>query len=358
MKKKYAILGAGNGGQSISAYLKLKGNEVYLYDRYQSMIDPIKEKGNIELTGVSLNGTAKLDKITTDIEDAVKGADFIFVVVPSNAHAYIAEALSPILENGQVILLCPGSTGGVLEFKKILDDKKCKARIKLGETSSLFYACRASEGIANISGIKEELKLASLPSSDADYIIEALEDLYPQLIKAENVLETSLANLNAIMHPLPVLLSSSWIEATKGDFRFYYDSITPSVGAIVEKLDLERMAIGRALGVEVVGVIDTLKKQYSAKGNDLYETVRSVSGYSTIKAPPSLESRLLFEDIPMGLVPMAELAKFTNVKTPLMDMVINLSSEILDRDFKEEGRSLDKLGVSKMDLKQFKEYIQ
>lgn len=77
MKKKYGILGAGNGGQSISAYLKLKGNEVYLYDRYQSMIDPIKERGGIELTGVSLNGTAKLDKITTDIEEAIKGVDFI-----------------------------------------------------------------------------------------------------------------------------------------------------------------------------------------------------------------------------------------------------------------------------------------
>lgn len=222
----------------------------------------------------------------------------------------------------------------------------------------MFYACRASEGVANISGIKEELKLASLPSSDAEYIIEALEDVYPQLIKAENVLETSLANLNAIMHPLPVLLSSSWIEATKGDFRFYYDSITPSVGAIVEKLDLERMSIGKALGVQVVGMIDTLKKQYGAKGDNLYEAVRSVKGYSTIKAPSSLESRLLFEDIPMGLVPMTELAKFVNVNTPIMDMIINLSSEILNRDLREEGRTLDKLGISNMDLKQFKEYIQ
>lgn len=358
MKRKYAILGAGNGGQSIAAYLKLKGNEVCLYDRYESVIGPIKEKGSIELTGVSLNGTAKLDKITTNIEDAVKGVDFIFVVVPSNAHIYVAEALSYILENDQVIVLCPGSTGGVLEFKNILDAKDCKVNIKLAETSSLFYACRASEGIANISGVKEELKLASLPSSDAEYIIEALKDVYPQLVKAENILETSLANLNPILHPLPVLLSSSWIEATKGDFRFYYDSITPSVAAIVEKLDLERMSIGKALGVEVVSVIDTLKKQYGAKGKDLYEVVRSVSGYSTIKAPPNLESRLLSEDIPMGLVPMTELAKFVNIKTPIMDMVIDLSSEILNRDLIEEGRNLDNLGISNMDLKQFKEYIQ
>ncbi len=37
-KTKYAVLGAGNGGQCISAYLTLKGYEVSLYDRFETLL--------------------------------------------------------------------------------------------------------------------------------------------------------------------------------------------------------------------------------------------------------------------------------------------------------------------------------
>ena len=137
-KSKYAVLGAGNGGQCISAYLSLKGYEVSLYDRFKNIINPLKERGNIELKGVSLNGIAQIDCITTDIEEAVDGKDIILVVVPAYAHEYIADMLSPILKSGQAVVLCPGSTGGVLEFKRVLREKNCSAHIKIAETSSLF----------------------------------------------------------------------------------------------------------------------------------------------------------------------------------------------------------------------------
>ncbi|MDI6729779.1 MAG: 2-dehydropantoate 2-reductase N-terminal domain-containing protein, partial [Thermodesulfovibrionales bacterium] len=135
---KYAVLGAGNGGQCVAAYLKLKGYETSLYDRYESVIEPIKEKGGIELKGVSLNGLARIDNITTNIKQAVEGADVILVVLPAFAHEYIAENLALELKDGQVVVLCPGSTGGVLEFKRVLKEKNCKAKIKLAETNSLF----------------------------------------------------------------------------------------------------------------------------------------------------------------------------------------------------------------------------
>ena len=357
-KTKYAVLGAGNGGQCISAYLTLKGYEVSLYDRYENVIDPIKEKGSIELTGVSLNGIANISTITTDIEEAVDGATAILVVVPSQAHAYMAEALAPLLVDGQIVLLCPGSTGGVLEFKKILRDKGCKADIKLGETSSLFYACRSENLVAHIGGIKDNLTLSALPSDDADYIIEFLKDVYPGLVKVDNVLSTSLSNLNAILHPIPVLLSTAWIEATGGDFRFYYDSITPTIGELIEKVDAERLALGKALGIELKSAMETLKGHYGASGSNIYETVRTVEGYKTIKAPPSLQSRLLLEDVPMGLVPMTELAKLVGVDTPMMNMVIDLTSAVLNKDFRTEGRSLEKLGISGMDIQELKEYVR
>ncbi|MEL7648708.1 MAG: NAD/NADP octopine/nopaline dehydrogenase family protein [Sedimentibacter sp.] len=358
MKKlKFAVLGAGNGGQSISAYLTLKGYDVKLYDKYDEVVAPLIEKGNIELRGVSLNGNAVISVITTDISKAVEDTDIILVTVPSNAHSFIANELAPVLKDGQVIVLCPGSTGGALEFKKILNYKNCSADYKLAETTSLFYACRAKEGVANISGVKNILPIASLPSSDVDYIINLLDDVYPQLVKEENVIASSLNNLNAILHPIAVLLSTSWIEATGGNFKFYYDSITPSVGKLIERMDAERMSIGKALNVHVKSAADSLKTYYSATGDSIYDMVRTVKAYEPISAPPSLNSRLLFEDIPMGLVPMVELAKLVSVNVPTMNLIIDLASQVLEKDFREEGRSLERLGISNMNIDELNKYV-
>lgn len=358
-KIKYAILGAGNGGQCISAYLKLKGYDVGLYDRYENVIAPLKEKGCIELKGVSLNGCAKIDCITTNIEEAVEGRDIILVVVPAYAHEYIAEKLSSVLKDGQVVVLCPGSTGGVLEFKRVLRERNCTANIKIAQTSSLFYACRTeAPGVGFIGGVKKVLQIAALPTSDTKEIMEMLKDPYPQLVEEENILVSDMSNLNAVIHPIPVLLNTGWIEATNGNFKYYYDSITPSIGELIEKMDSERMEICNALGIKVKTIKESLYVYYGAKGDKLHEVVRKVDAYANIKAPESLQSRLLLEDIPMGLVPMSELGKMLNVKTPIMDMVINLASYLLKRDFRAEGRNLEKLGISGMTAKELLDYVK
>ena len=358
-KSKYAVLGAGNGGQCISAYLSLKGYEVSLYDRFENIINPLKERGNIELKGVSLKGIAQIDCITTDIEEAVDGKDIILVVVPAYAHEYIADILSPILKSGQAVVLCPGSTGGVLEFKRVLREKNCSAHIKIAETSSLFYACRTeAPGVAIIGGIKKELPLAALPSSDAKEIIELLKDPYPQLIEEENVLVSDMSNMNAVIHPLPVLLNTGWIEATKGNFKFYYDSITPSIGKMIEKLDEERIEICKALSIEVKSLRESMYFYYGAQGDSIGEMVRNVNAYKIVNAPDKIETRLIAEDVPMGLVPMAELAKLVGVKTPMMNITIELASILLGIDFRATGRTLDKLGIEGMDKESLLNYIK
>jgi len=355
---KYAVLGAGNGGQCISAYLKLMGYQVSLYDRYEDVIKPLKQKGGIELKGVSLNGFAEIENISTNIKQAVLGADVILVVLPAFAHEYIAERLACELVGGQTVILCPGSTGGVLEFKRVLKEKNCTADIKLAETNSLFYAARLEEpGVAVIGGIKKVMPIAAFPSSDAGEIIDLLKEPYPQLVKEENVLVSDMSNNNAIIHPFPVMLNTGWVEETKGGFKFYYDGISRTLGRMIETLDAEKMEICKALGIKVKDVKESMSAYYGAAGDTMYEIVRNVKGYAIVNAPPKLDTRLLTEDIPMGLVPMTELAKLVNVKTPTMDLAIDLASVLLERDFRAEGRTLERLGINGMSKADLLEYI-
>ena len=70
---KIAVIGAGNGGQSISGYLSMQGYEVSLYDIDEQRIKALQEKGGIQLEG-RIEGFGKVACITTDIAEAVRGA--------------------------------------------------------------------------------------------------------------------------------------------------------------------------------------------------------------------------------------------------------------------------------------------
>jgi len=241
----------------------------------------------------------------------------------------------------------------------VFKDKGCKAKIKLGETSSLFYACRAeAPGVAAITGIKKSMPLAAFPSSDADAIIDSLKEPYPQLVREDNILTSDMSNLNAIIHPLPVLLNVGWIEKAGGTFKFYYDSISPSIGGLIERMDSERMTLCKELGLKVKSVQDSLAAYYGVKAFTLYEQVNKVDAYANIMSPANLNTRFLAEDIPMGLVPMAAIADASGIETPLMDMTIEIASRLLGKDFRTDGRSLENLGlqgITKNDLRAFVE---
>ncbi|MBW1838907.1 MAG: NAD/NADP octopine/nopaline dehydrogenase family protein, partial [Deltaproteobacteria bacterium] len=72
--------------------------------------------------------------------------------------------------------------------------------------------------------------------------------------------------------------------------------------------------------------------------------------YQGIKSPTTLNSRYLWEDIPTGLVPISSFGNTLGVGTDAIDYLIDDGCNILKRDFWEEGRTLEKLGLSKGNL--------
>jgi len=161
---RWAVIGGGNGGQSVSAHLALMGYHVRLYDISAVTVDAINNQGGIELEGV-VKGFGKIDCATTNLPEAVQGADLVMVIAPATAHRDIAKALAPCLQDEQIIVLHPGATCGALEFSKVLADENCPARVTIGETNTLIYACRSSRpGQATILGVKNKLLAAALPA--------------------------------------------------------------------------------------------------------------------------------------------------------------------------------------------------
>jgi opine dehydrogenase len=85
---------------------------------------------------------------------------------------------------------------------------------------------------------------------------------------------------------------------------------------------------------------------------DIYTMLRTNPHYRSVKAPTTLDHRYLWEDVPMGLVPISDVAGAVGVKTPAIDRLIDEASGILGRDFRRTGRTLDKLGLNRNCVKQ------
>lgn len=341
---KIAVIGAGNGGQSIAGYLALLGYDTSLYDIDVKKLDELKEKGGIQLTG-RIEGFGKIDCITNDIAEAMGGAEIVMVTTVANAHRAVAKSMAPYVEEGQVIILNPGRTCGALVFNQTLKTEGCAERFYLGEAQTLVYACRIIEnGKVNVIGVKDEVYLAGLPASDSDYILSKINPIYPCFIKADNVLRTSLENIGAMFHPCVCLFNAATIER-QDEFWFYRD-MTNQVACFIEKFDEERLAVGKAYGVNLLSVKEWIKFAYkNTEGETLCELMKNNPAYHDIKAPGSIFTRQLTEDIPTGVLPIMELGKAAGVYVPLLTSMVNTIEALLDLDMHTNGRSLKNLGL-------------
>lgn len=353
---KIAVIGAGNGGQAIAGYLSLTGHSVALYDRNECKISRLKKKNGIELLG-KISGFAKIACISNNISEVVPSADIIMVTTTANAHCEVAKAMAPYIKEGQIIILNPGRTCGALVFRQTLSQYSINKRYYLGEAQTLVYACRIVEdGVVNIIGVKDEVLLAGLPASDTDHIIESIHPIYPCFTKTDNVLRTSLENIGAMFHPCVCLFNAATIER-HNEFWFYRD-MTNQVSNFIEKIDAERIAVGEAYGIDLLGVNRWIKFAYKdTKGGSLCECMKNNPAYHDIKAPGTIFTRQLTEDIPTGVLPIMELGKAAGVKVPLMESLIKIIEALLDMDFHTNGRSLKNLGLNDMTKDEIINYI-
>lgn len=359
-KTKFTVIGAGHGGKAMAAHLALLGFHTTLFNRTPERIAAIKELGGIDLESQdnSLKGFCKLAVVTSNIAEALEKAEMIMVVVPSSAHSDIARLCAPYLKTDQIIVLHPGRTCGAIEFAKVLRDEGCKTDVTISEAETFIYASRSDgPATARIFRVKEAVPLAALPATRTRMVLDRLHEAYPQFIDGVNVLQTGLNNMGAIFHPALTILNSGRIESTNGDYQFYIDGVTPSVARVLEALDRERVTVASSLGVRARTALEWLKLAYDTSGEDLHEAIHNQPGYYGIKAPPTLNHRYIFEDVPMSLVPIASLGQRYGVSVKSIDSIVRLASIIHRTDYWRRGRTIDKLGIDNLSVGELTEYV-
>ena len=89
-----AVLGAGNGGQLLTAVLKQMGHEVRLWDLFPDVVDGIRKRGSICASG-AVEASERPDVVSTDLSEVLDGVEMVFIVTPASAHRALAERIVP-----------------------------------------------------------------------------------------------------------------------------------------------------------------------------------------------------------------------------------------------------------------------
>jgi opine dehydrogenase len=346
-----AVIGAGLGGVAVCANLGVAGYRMRLHDLNGARLTALRTRGGIDVEGL-VQGFAPLERVTTDLAEAVDGADVIIVCTGSHYHAEVARSLARLLRDGQTILLIQGGTGGALLVRRELRLAGSRAEIDLAEMDNYPYSLGWPEPSRMRMTIKKQfLQIASLPAARLGAVMARLGPAFPEATGAPHVLYTGLNNMNATLHVVNMVANIGRLESTGHGYRFYAEGYTPSIIGLLEALDAERLAVAKAFGVKLPGIHEWLTKTYGFREPSLRETFHRLTHdpagpYQWTPTPKSLEHKYVIEDVPCGLVAMAALGGAARVPTPVIGGLVAVAGALARRDFAAEGRTLERLGLA------------
>jgi opine dehydrogenase len=311
----------------------------------------------IALDGVAQRGTACLHAVTTDVAQALAANDLVLLIVPAYAHKPFAEACAPHLRSGHVVVLMPGTLGS-LEFARIVRQHGDRDLV-LAETDTAPYVCRkVAPGAAHIWGVVSGLGLGVFPATQTERVQVLLEPLFPGVRTYPHVLACGLAAMNPVVHPAGVLLNAGRIEHARGDFYFYEEGVTPAVCRLIYAVDRERLALARALGLDLPPVDVAFHAAGFGPRGDLWATINGSHMLTQLRAPGALETRWLTEDVPYGLAAWALLGEQLGVATPTLRALVDLTAAALGAEFWPKARTPHHLGIAGLSRESLLEFVR
>ncbi|MBQ7502483.1 NAD/NADP octopine/nopaline dehydrogenase family protein [bacterium] len=353
-----AVLGGGNCAHSLSCYLSSLGIAVRMWVRNLNHLFPcVRNDHHIKAYG-KLEGDFSFYSVSNDMAQAVRGCRFIFVATVTTAYRDVAAKLAPFLEKGQIIVVFSSKLAGSVEFENVLRqvNPQTAGQVTVVETDALFASRLQKNQTVWVRGIKHWNLVCTPRRRDLPAVLPLMQELFPGLLPADNVIQRGLSDFGALAHPLTMIANMNRVDRAE-PFLFYCEGFTENTIVLMEELEKEFQAVAEAYNTELLPAKKWLDNYYGCNTESLLKAMCTVPNYQTSQAPTVLNHRYMREDVSCTLVPMHYLAQLAGVNTPIADSVITFA-QVLSRDnFYVSGRSLQRLGWDGLSYEEIKEWI-
>jgi opine dehydrogenase len=349
---KIAVLGGGNGSFAAAGDFSLQSHEVSLWRRDAAQVAEHRAAGSrIALKDANGQHNVQLALVTTDIAEAVRGAELILCPAPAFAQRDIAAQLAPHLRDGQVIFL-PPATFGSLIFAAAKRDAGNDAKVSFAETGTLPWLTRKHGPFEVAITIRaKRLPVGVFPLKTADHALDVIGRAFPGVIEpCGDALSAALMNAGPIIHPPLIVMNAGPIEHFER-WDIHKEGTQAAIRRVTDALDAERIAVRKALGYG--GPHFPLAHHYATEGEQwMYgrgSHDRLTDSGDWRERIVLTEHRYMREDLRLGLSFLVSVAELAGVATPLAFAFLAIGGAICGEDFTEGGRTLANLGLGHLD---------
>lgn len=390
-----AVLGGGDVGKTCAADMKLAGREVRLYTRNRDTVEIISKTGltfdgiQRNLYGFERSGKVFLDKVSTRMEDVIRGAGLIVIALSAHAHEEYIKKLVPLLEDGQVIHIFTDNYASLL-IRKYMRIMGVNKDVVIGGWSSAPYGTRSVRigkyTLPHVSAKYRAITLrgASLPMADIDNFMDSTKFLPcmdaiingdgPQI--GDTVLDVGFSNINPVIHVPASILGVSTMEnfhllsgKTQNEYSMYSHGLCPSICEIQYQFYEEECKIADAIGIKLprykyssfFSRRSILTQEYMGldeNGNDNVVFPLDEPCNEGNTGPNDINHRYITEDIPVGCKIYHDLGEKYNVRTPIIDSMIVLGGAMHnDNYFISSKYNLEYIDIERFDRDSMLNYL-
>lgn len=354
-----AVLGGGNGCYAAAADLSEAGHAVRFWRRDGSALKPVMETGVISVTDHDGTRDVAIPKATTDLAEAVDGAALIVIPLPATAQPGLFQHLAPLLTDGQVVYLPPGTFGSYLLIKAMRDAGN-NADVTSAETGTLPWLVR-KQGPASIriSVRATRLPTGCFPAKNHDHAFNTIKEAFPAVEPCEDALSGALMNAGPIIHPPLILMNAGPMEHFER-WDIHNEGTQPSIRRTTDVLDAERISIREAFAYQaphfpLVDHYDDSRDEWMY-GDSSHEKLTDSGDW---REDIDLTShRYMLEDVETGLAFLCSCADFADVDAPVAKGLLAIGGAINGRDFRETGRTLKSLGLADLSMDAMKTMLR
>ena len=351
---KITVIGGGNMGSILSVkFSQMHDVTLFLNAPYEKVEEYHKdmliynEDNNVFVKG-------KINKITEDLEEAVKDAEWIFITYPAFLFGSFSKVLIPLLKEGQHLVGIPGSGGFELHFKDALN--KGVTLTGLQRVHSVARIMKKGQEVRE-SGVRTGIRCASIPMAFNKEASDFLSKCYSLPVEPlNNYLNVTLLNSNPILHTSRLYsVFKDFVTVKEYDtLPLFYEEWSLASSNLLIEMDKELFSMFDALkehGI-IVNQITTLLEHYdSTNAVEMTKKLNSINSLKGLTTPnvknekgkylPDLNSRYFTADFPYGLDILLSYAHLLKTPCPKMQMVSDWYHRITNTkrefDLKEFG---------------------
>ena len=346
-----AVLGGGHGCYAAAADAAEAGHNVRFWRRDGAAFGDVLETKTLTVSDGKGRRDIAIGTVTTDIAEAMDGAELILSPLPGTAQQGLCEAMAPHLKDGQVVFAPPGTFGSYLMAKQVRDSGN-RADISFGDAGTLPWLVRKQgDGSTRITTRTVRLPAGVFPARLSDHAFARIEQVFPETERRRDALDAALLNYGPIIHP-PLILMNAGPLAHFDAWDIHNEGTQETIRNVHDALDAERIAIREALGYGAphFPLADHYRRDpagdtmYSVTSHD--ELVDSSDWREDIDL---FTHRYMIEDIALGLAFLVSLGDWAGVPCPVASGLLSIGGAAVGRDYRATGRTWENIGLTGLD---------